>query len=656
MTKNMEETKTAKNRREKRGGLLAALIPAALLFLGCVCGAVFFLPKGATKTMAGAGTEITDFHTDLLGENVYLFRETDDHEAIQRTVDELYDRLETDQFGRTRVALCFFPGDYSDVTVPVGFYTQVLGLGAYPTDVKLGALVCTATWLGDEYNHNATQNFWRSVENVEICSGTVWAVSQATDMRRVQIDGALHLHDDYGWASGGFLADSRILTMVDSGSQQQWLSRNNQYRTWVDDNWNIVLVGDEPGGLPVGTWPVKSYTVVDAAPAVQDKPLLLWTDPADPGDMGIMIPARREDATGISWSHGKHLDTSEAGWSPEEVKTYGRTLSEEVLTDLSLFPQELGRISGMDAWYVAKPEADDAASITAALAQGKNILFTPGVYDLAEPIRAEGSQVLLGLGLATLRAVAGNVCLETAGDDLMLAGLLFDAGPAAVSESGETQVSPNLLHVGAGKNVTLNDLYFRVGGTPTDRPARAERCITIDADGVIGENLWVWRADHGDQVAWDKNVTENGIVINGNDALMYALMVEHFHHYQTVWNGENGRLYMYQSEVPYDVPAGEDWTSRNGTRAGYASLYVDDAVTKWHGEGLGIYLYNRDATALLESAVELPDTPGVDAHHTITVLLTANPGMHHVINSSGAAVMRPGEEAILLDYCNKESR
>ena len=65
---------------------------------------------------------------------------------------------------------------------------------------------------------------------------------------------------------------------------------------------------------------------------------------------------------------------------------------------------------------------------------------------------------------------------------------------------------------------------------------------------------------------------------------------------------------------------------------------------------------NRDATALLESAVELPDTPGVDAHHTITGLLTANPGMHHVINSSGAAVMQPGEEAILLDYCIGKSR
>jgi hypothetical protein len=157
-------------------------------------------------------------------------------------------------------------------------------------------------------------------------------------------------------------------------------------------------------------------------------------------------------------------------------------------------------------------------------------------------------------------------------------------------------------------------------------------------------------------VAWDKNVTKNGIVIGGDDCIAYALMVEHFHEYQTVWNGENGQLYMYQSEIPYDVPSGSVWMSRNGTRAGYSSLYVDDGVKTFHGEGIGIYLYNRDAAVPLESAVEAPDTPGVDFHHIITVMLTGNPGMHHVINEIGSAVLTPGATAKVMDYCNGEVR
>ena len=74
------------------------------------------------------------------------------------------------------------------------------------------------------------------------------------------------------------------------------------------------------------------------------------------------------------------------------------------------------------------------------------------------------------MGLATLRAAKGNVCLET-GDvqGLILAELLFDAG--------ETK-SDNLLVVGSGdqksedngKNIYLSDLFFRVGGTDRDTP------------------------------------------------------------------------------------------------------------------------------------------------------------------------------------------
>nr|MCR4588889.1 hypothetical protein [Lachnospiraceae bacterium] len=419
------------------------------------------------------------------------------------------------------------------------------------------------------------------------------------------------------------------------------------------ENWNMVMVGDDPDGLPTGTWPAKAYTEVAEADIVQDKPLFLWTDPKTRENMGIYVPAKRAHAVATSWNTAKDLKAEDYEPAP-------------VVTDLSLFPENLGHISPMDDWYIAHAGQDTAKSLNRALENGRHLLFTPGIYYLEEPLQVQqNGRILLGLGLATLRPTKGNICVETRADDLILAGLLLDAGSAyipvngtdsAEKSLGEPVISPNLLVVGKGKNVSLNDLYFRVGGCDTQEPAQATCCITIDADRVIGDNLWVWRADHGDQVAWDKNVTKNGIVINGDDAVMYALMVEHFHEYQTIWRGNGGRLYMYQSEIPYDVPSNEVWMSREGTRAGYASLFIDDETESFHGEGIGIYLYNRDAPVLLESAMEMPDKEGVSVHHIITVMLNGNPGMHHVINDAGNAVMTRGAEAMLLDYEKGEYR
>ena len=67
---------------------------------------------------------------------------------------------------------------------------------------------------------------------------------------------------------------------------------------------------------------------------------------------------------------------------------------------------------------------------------GKNLLFTPGIYDLTEPIRVtRPDTVVMGLGFATLRPTKGTAAMTTAdADGIILAGLLFDAGP---------QVSPS---------------------------------------------------------------------------------------------------------------------------------------------------------------------------------------------------------------------
>ena len=196
------------------------------------CGKMLLLFGAACMLMTGCGTKESskmdtkdmttrdaEFHTELFGENTYIFSPEDDPGQVAQTLDAIYEKQEADQFGEARYAIYFMPGEYDEtIEADVGFYTQVAGLGELPTDTKLQSLQCTARWLSDDpSNHNACCNFWRGVENIELKTNTMWAVSQATFMRRVQVDGALFLHDEYGWCSGGFLADSNTDLMTDSG-------------------------------------------------------------------------------------------------------------------------------------------------------------------------------------------------------------------------------------------------------------------------------------------------------------------------------------------------------------------------------------------------------------------------------------------------------
>ena len=547
---------------------------------------------------------ISDFRTELFGKNTYIFTPKDDPVEVNKVLSELYAKQETNQFGNERYAIYFMPGKYdSSIEINVGFYMQVAGLGELPTDTVVPSLNCTAC------------NFWRGVENIEIGSNTMWAVSQATSMRRVKIDGALFLHDENGWASGGFLSDAKIDLMTDSGSQQQWLSRNCDWKSWIGANWNLVFLGLKPGCAPIGTWPAKPYTTVDTTPVIQEKPFLMYDEKEG---YCVYVPELRTDAQGVSWENnpaGKKVPISE--------------------------------------FYVAKSDTDDAQSINAALEKGKNLILTPGIYAIDEPINVTNPDtIVLGMGLATLESKEGVACMKTADvDGLIIAGVLFDAG--------ETE-SENLLVVGEEDSkedhtqnpISLSDLYFRVGGASADYAAKSDTCITINSSQVVGDNFWVWRADHGDNVGWDLNTARNGLVVNGDDVTIYALMVEHFLEYQTIWNGNNGKVIMYQSEIPYDVPDQQSWMSHDNSVDGYASFCVTDSVDSFEAWGFGIYSFFRDAAVNLNSAMEVPDKNQVKIHNICSIMITGNPGISHIINNSGKSVMTSGAREIIREYAN----
>ncbi len=519
---------------------------------------------------------------------------------IQDRIDAIFNQQERSQLGSNRYAYLFKPGKYN-LDVQVGFYMQVLGLGRSPDDVEItGAVRSKARWMA---NHNATCNFWRSVENLSLIptldsNVNVWAVSQATAMRRVHVKGALNLWDG-GWSSGGFLADSRIDGEVNSGSQQQWLSRNTDWGGWKGANWNMVFVG--VAHPPGGQWPNPPYTIIEKTPVIREKPYLCVDGN---GNYEVMVPDLATNGTaGTTWPTAPKRGTSVP----------------------------------IERFHLAKPETDNSASLNAALSQGKHLLLTPGIYRLQSPIRVtHPGTIVLGLGYPTLQPTNGTSALVV--DDLdgvKMGGLLVEAGDVS---------SPTLVQIGeAGARVShaadpvfLWDLCCRAGGA---QAGKADCLLAIDSRNTVGDNFWLWRADHGRGVGWNSNVNKNGLIVNGNNVTIYGLFVEHTQEYQTLWNANGGRVYFYQSELPYDPPSQEAW--KHGEVNGYASYKVADAVTTHEAWGLGVYCVFHAAPVVAENAFETPLAPGVKLHHLVTIRLGGqrNSGMSHVMNGQGAAVI-----------------
>jgi len=537
------------------------------------------------------------------GPNVLIFDPST--RDIQSRLNAIYAKTEANQFGPERYVILFRRGKY-DLDVQVGFYAHVAGLGRCPDEVAItGAVRSKARWMT---NNNATCNFWRCVENLSVTPTqdngvNIWAVSQGTAMRRVHIKGDINLWDG-GWSSGGFLADSKVDGVINSGSQQQWLSRNCEFGKWRGGNWNMVFVGVT--NPPSGDWPEHPYTVIEKTPILREKPYLF----ADEGGRYfVMVPdLARDRAGGTTWESGRAA--SHASGDPIPI----------------------------DQFYIARPDRDSAASVNAAIEAGKHLILTPGIYHLDQSIRiARADTIVLGIGYPTLVADKGTALMTIADvDGAKIAGVLLEAGPVE---------SPTLLEVGepgasrshSANPVFLYDIFCRAGGA---NPGMTHAFVTINSRDVVGDNFWLWRADHGAGAKWDVNKNANGLIVHGDDVTIYGLFVEHCQEYQTIWNGERGRVYFYQSEMPYD-PLSQDAWSHGGTH-GYASYKVADHVKTHEAWGLGVYCVFHAAPVIADAAIETPMVDGVRMHHMITVRLSGQPesGIAHVWNDKGEPVIK----------------
>jgi hypothetical protein len=598
---------------------------------------------GAVSAAPPGGSGQPDF-----GPNVLVFDPGMPTNEIQAAVDAVAAQQLDDEMGTNRYALLFKPGTYGTDAVPlifqVGYYTEVAGLGASPTDVVINGHI-------DVYNRClapnfcvALNNFWRSMSNLTIkvngegldgcrASGNFWAVSQAAPMRRVNVTGGnLTLMDYCGgpaFASGGFIADSRT-DFVINGSQQQFLVRDSSVGGWSNGVWNQVFSGVV--GAPGQCFPADPacggpYTALAATPVSREKPYL-YID-AD-GVYRVFVPAPRRDSSGTTWQSG----------------------------------QTPGRSIPISDFFIARP-SDSAKVINSQLAKGKHLIFTPGVYDIDRTISVKRADtVVLGMGIATLTSVGGAVVITVADvPGVDIAGVMIDAG--SVNAPVLMQVGTRRADKGKARErngwsdpanpTALQDVFFRIGGPHV---GKASVSLEVNSDNVVLDNIWAWRADHGNpgSFGWTVNTADTGVVVNGDDVTATGLFVEHYQKTEVIWNGDGGKVVFFQNELPYDPPSQAAWTQPSGV-LGYPALTVTDSVTRFNGYGMGSYsFFNQGVDIFGANAFTVPATlPAGSLKNLLTIFLdpgAGKGGILNVINDVGGSstIANPDVPVTVVSY------
>jgi len=577
------------------------ILPALILFSGfheCPC-------QVADRYAPPLPVIFEEYNKSIFGENVFVFDPAMDMEEIQVLIDTIFARQSKrrSEFSQNRYALLFKPGKYN-LDVKVDYYMQVLGLGEAPENVIISGAVRSNTTHGN----SVLTNFWRSVENLTIIPETdstmVWGISQAAPLRRVHVKGNLQLFDK-GYASGGFLADSKIDGIITSGPQQQWFTRNTDMGKWVGGNWNMMFVGVR--GAPEENWPELPYTTIGKVPIIREKPFLV----SDENGFCIKIPGIKLNSAGPDWMSGMKAE---------------KTIR-------------------LDKFYITRPGIDNSESINSALKKGKNLLITPGRYFLDEALEVtRPGTVIMGTGLATLIPVNGKSAIEISDiNGVIVCGLTIDAG-AVTSERLFQVGEPGSRKSHRSDPIFLYDIFFRVGG-PAE--GSASSCMVINSSDVCVDHIWLWRADHGNGVGWDKNRAANGLIVNGDNVTIYGLFNEHFQEYQSLWNGNNGRVYFYQSEMPYDPPTPDSW-KHDGIN-GYASYKVADHVKTHEAWGLGIYNVFYNAPVIVDNAIETPAALEDKIHHKVIFWLNGNNEsiVKSIINGKGGSVSVSNRKATM---------
>jgi hypothetical protein len=583
---------------------LAHSTPAALLitFIALTCGA------------RANGAEVQDF-----GPNVTIIDPAMSVDAINSTLQSL--ATQSTGFDEVRNAVYFLPGTYGSaagadnpatatgyINSPVGFMETVQGLGASPDDVTINGNLRAGQATGFSLN-----TFWRSLANLRInpieadepMPHTLrWNTSQAAPVRRVDIVGNLDLSG--GSAGGNIIANSRISGAVIAGFR--WVTDSTrlggQFYYYIHDSQiggfqghfaNYVFSGVQ--GAPAASFNPGDVTNLRTTPVSREAPYLY----VDHKAFRVMVPEARTNVAGYHWGARSSLS--------------------------------------LDEFFIAKP-TDTAQAINDALAHGKNLILTPGVYKVTDAIHIiRANTIVLGMGLASVTPVNGTPAVVV--DDVpgvSISGITVDANTvnsAVLVQVGSPNRQVRKRDSRAGIiSTTLSDVFVRVGGSYA--ASHATTSFEINQDNVLIDHTWLWRADHGARgtTGWTVNTGDHGLVVNGNHVTALGLFVEHYQKTQILWNGEAGQTIFLQSEAPYDPP--NQAAFMNGTENGYPFYEVANGVGSHDASGItAMTLFMAKTPIFIHSAFKAPMTQNVRFHNMLAGVLLGTGGIENVINDFG---------------------
>ena len=618
--------------RNPRGGGRGRRRLRSLLFAGGLVAGAVAVGSGPTASAAPAPSppSLCAGNTTLLfGPNTCVFTPTTPEATIQADLNAIAAQQvpASSQFDSQRYDILFEPGTYGSTSNPlifqVGYYTEVAGLGLTPgqTIIYGAAEVnnqCFPPTPPATSNCIGLDNFWRSLSNLTINVTTVsacsestefWAASQAAPIRRVDINGNFFMFDycsQPAYVSGGFIADSAFTggAIINGGNQQE-VVRNSSLDVYTNGVWDQVFSGDVNAPATSFGPNTNQYTNVGNGPVTWEAPYLYMNSS---GGYEVFVPAVQTNTSGTSWS----------GTNPGP-----------------------GYSLPISRFFVANPSTPTFI-ISLALALGKDLILTPGIYDLYQPIVvSRPDTVVLAQGFATLVPERGNAAIVATSDrGVELSGMIIDAGPMN---------SRVLLDVGlpghgfggrgnqasASDPDTIQDVFFRIGGAETT-PVSATVSLLDNADNSIIDDLWAWRADHGNDVGWTANQGATGVIVTGSNVTAYGLAVEHYQKSEVIWSGQNGTDIFFQNELPYDPPSQAAWMA-TPTQDGYPAFVVTPNVTSFHGYGMASYVVFIQTTATLydAEAIEAPTTAQVQFQDMVAVWLGGSGGDLSIIDGTG---------------------
>ena len=560
---------------------------------------------GSSGSNTGGDSSADDASPPDFGPNVIILDPTMSVDVINMKLTAA--AAASKGFDEVRRAVYFLPGTYgtdskSFINSEVGFMMTAQGLGASPDDVTINGNLRVGA-----KGTNALATFWRSLANVKINpietdedANTIrWSTSQASPVRRVHVEGNLDLSG--GQSFGNFMANSRVSGEVRSGfawtadgdkaqpGQAQYYIRDSEIGSFPGRGADMTFSGVK--GAPPTAFAPGDKTTLATTPVSREAPFLYF----DGKNYRVFVPKARVDAMGVAWD-----TTGNAGVSLR-----------------------------MSAFLIAKP-SDSAATINDALAQGKNLILTPGVYKLDQPIHiTRAGTVVMGMGFATVTPTNGTAAVQV--DDVagvVLASFMVDAN--SKKSDVLVQVGPAGAHQGTASDPTsLSDVFVRVGGSYA---GLAGTSLEINQNYVLVDHTWLWRADHGNTgtTGWTVNTSDQGMVVNGDNVTVLGLFVEHHQKSQVKWNGNSGRTIFMECEAPYDPPS--QAKRMNGTENGYPCYAVGDGVLAHDASGLVSWTLFQGGTVYAHSSVKAPAAANVKFMNIGAGTIALTGGFEHVIN------------------------